>query len=420
MGRRRIAVVGAGIAGLGTAWLLGRCHDVVLFEAGRRLGGHARTVTVPLPGLGPRPVDTGFIVFNRTTYPHLSRLFDHLAVPVHKSSMSFGVSVDGGAIEYGSSSVRSFLAQPGNGLRPAFWRMVQDMARFFRTASADVTRHPAMTVGELLAHRRYGPWFEQHYLLPMSGAIWSTPNARIRAFPAAFLVRFFANHGLLSLSGQHQWWTVTGGSVSYVDRMAAGLAAEIRQQTPVEAVLRTPAGIHVRAGGGEEMYDAVILACHADTALAILKDATRQERRILERIRFRTNRLVLHTDTAMMPRRRACWSSWVALTTTGQASRPPTVSYWMNSLQGLPASLDVIATLNPPPDLDPACILDETTFTHPRYDQAALDALAELASINGRAGTFYCGAWTGNGFHEDGLASAVDIAAQFGIAPAWM
>jgi len=416
----RVAVVGGGIAGLGATWLIGRRHTVVLHEAENRLGGHARTVTVSLPGVGPTPVDTGFIVFNRVTYPHLCGLFDQLEVPVHKSAMSFGVSVDSGAIEYGSRDMRAFLAQPRNAVRPAFWRMVRDIAVFFRTALADTVQRPGMTVGELIERRHYGPWFEHHYLLPMSGAIWSTPESRMRDFPAAFLVRFFANHGLLSFRGQHQWWTVSGGSSCYVAKMAASLSAEIRTKTPVEAVRRTHNGIVLTAGGTEEVYDAIVLACHADTALAILKDATWEERRVLERVRFRANRIVLHTDTRMMPRRRACWSSWVALTRTAGDGGQATVSYWMNSLQGLPGSRAVIATLNPPPSLDPGSILDEITFSHPQYDRAALDAQAALPTINGRAGTWYCGAWTGNGFHEDGLASAVAVARQLDVTPPWM
>ena len=418
--RQRVAVVGAGISGLGAAWLVSQSHDVVLYEAEARLGGHARTVDVDIPPVGVHPVDTGFIVFNRVTYPHLCGLFAHLGIPVQMSCMSFAVSVDDGAIEYGSNGIRAILAQPRNAIRPAWWRMMRDIGEFYRSAVADTRRNPGMSVGEMVARRGYGSWFVRHYLLPMGGAIWSQPDADMLDFPADLLTRFFANHGLLSFSGRHQWWTVTGGSSNYIDRMVDTMATEIRLRSPVRAVRRTEKGIRVVASGKEETYDAIILACHTDTALAILKDAKPEERRILGQIRYGSNRIVLHRDTRMMPRRRACWSSWVSLTRSGGHERAAMVSYWMNSLQGLPGAVVVIVTMNPPPSLDQDTILDETHFSHPRYDRAALDAQEALPTINGHAGTWYCGAWTGNGFHEDGLASAVTVARAFGVIPPWI
>jgi len=411
--------VGAGISGLGAAWLLSRAHDVVLFEAANRLGGHARTLVVGTRGRKV-PVDTGFIVFNRVNYPNLCRLFEHLDVPVRKSCMSFAVSVDGGAIEYGGGRIGAVLGQPANAIRPAFWRMFRDIAVFNRTALADAYAHPGLTLSELIRRRRFGAWFERYYLLPMSGAIWSTPRARMLEFPALALARFFANHGLLSLAGGHQWWTVKGGSRRYVSKMAADMHARTRLGTAVEAVTRRRQGVRVKAAGQEaESFDSVVLACHADTALALLKDATSGERRILGRIPFARNRLVLHTDARLMPRRRACWSSWVYLARSGPDESRASVTYWMNSLQGIANATPLFATLNPPMPLDESRILDEHTFDHPQFDSGAFAAQAQLPSIQGLSDTWYCGAWTGMGFHEDGLASAVRVAENFGVSPPW-
>ena len=417
--RRRIAVIGAGISGLGAAWLLSRAHDVVLFEAADRPGGHARTIRVRI-GSREIAVDTGFIVFNRVNYPNLCRLFERLDVPLMKSDMSFAVSVDDGAIEYSGRNVRALLAQPANAARPAFWRMLRDIAVFNRTALGDCADNPDLTLGELIRRRGLGTWFERYYLLPMSGAIWSTPRLRMLDFPASVLTRFFANHGLLSLTGHHRWWTVSGGSQTYVSRMSAEMEADLRLRAPVEAVTRGPGGIHVRAAGQEaERFDSVVLACHADTTLSLLKDCSANERRVLGGIRFRRNRIVLHTDARSMPRRRACWSSWVYLATSHGNEDQASVTYWMNSLQGIRRDTPLFATLNPPKPIDDATILDEHAFDHPQYDFDAMAAQAALPSIQGVTGTWYCGAWTGTGFHEDGLASAVAVARRLGVQPPW-
>ncbi len=417
--RRRIAVIGAGISGLGAAWLLSRAHDVVLFEAADRPGGHARTVMVRTGGR-EIAVDTGFIVFNRINYPNLCRLFERLDVPLLKSDMSFAISVDGGAIEYGGRNVRAALAQPANAARPAFWRMLRDIAVFNRTALRDSADDPDLTLGELIRRRGLGAWFARYYLLPMSGAIWSTPRARMLDFPAGVLVRFFANHGLLSLTGHHRWWTVAGGSQTYVSRMSADMGADLRLRAPVEAVIRGPDGIRVRADGQEsERFDSVVLACHADTALTLLKDSSANERRVLGGVPFRRNRIVLHTDARSMPRRRACWSSWVYLAASQGDEDQASVTYWMNALQGIPHDTPLFATLNPSMPIDDARILDEHAFDHPQYDFGAIAAQAALPSIQGVTDTWYCGAWTGTGFHEDGLASAVAVARRMGVQPPW-
>ena len=417
--RRRIAVVGGGISGLGAAWLLSRRHDVVLFEADRILGGHARTIVVEAKGR-PMPVDTGFIVFNRVNYPHLCGLFAALDVPVRTSDMSFAVSVDDGAIEYGCRNLRAAFAQGRNGIRPAFWRMFRDIMVFNRKALAVADRDHALSVDGLLRHLKLGPWFSQYYLLAMSGAIWSTSRGRMREFPAGVLARFFDNHGLLSLYGQHQWWTVAGGSQVYVRRMAATMAAEIRLDSPVSAVVRHPDGVDLHAARcGPERFDDVVMACHADTTLALLSDADTVERRILGPIRFRSNRAVLHGDPGQMPKRKACWSSWVYRARSDMREPEASVTYWMNALQGIPEATPLFVTLNPSDALARETVLDEHTVRHPQFDFAAIAAQEAVPSIQGYRGVWYCGAWTRNGFHEDGLASAVAVARRFGIAPPW-
>ena len=419
MERLRIAVVGAGIAGLGAAWLLSRRHDVVLYEANDRLGGHARTVEAPGPH-GPIPVDTGFIVFNHNNYPHLTGLFRYLGVPTKKSDMSFSVTVDNGAVEYGCKTVNAVLAQRANALRPAFWRMIRDIMVFNQTALTVAERNPNMTVDGLIRHQRLGDWFTRYYLLPMSGAIWSTPREQMRSFPAPALARFFENHGLLSLSGQHQWWTIDGGSREYVGRMAATMCAEVRLKAPVARVERSGGGVTVHAASAPaERFDQVVFACHSDQTLRMLGDADLPERRILERVRYQPNHAVLHTDASQMPKRRACWSSWVYQASSKAQENAASVTYWMNTLQGIPEETPLFLTLNPTRPIPEDKIVDEHICHHPQFDLHALAAQAELPSVQGRRGTWFCGAWTRNGFHEDGLASAVAIAERLGVTPPW-
>ena len=419
MDRFRIAVVGGGIAGLGAAWLLSERHDVVLYEADDRLGGHARTIDVPGPN-GAVPVDTGFIVFNHVNYPHLCGLFNHLKVPTKKSDMSFAVSIDQGAIEYSCRTFNTFLAQRSNALRPAFWRMVRDILVFNRDALAVTQRNPRTTIAELIAIQRLGEWFTWYYLLPMSGAIWSTPRDDMMNFPAQTLARFFENHGLLSANGQHQWWTVDGGSWEYVDRVASSMQAEVRLKTPVTAVQRVDDGIRVCALGDEpRRFDHVVLAGHSDQTLGLLADADPAERHILERIRYKPNRAILHTDASQMPKRAACWSSWVYQASSREVERDASVTYWMNSLQGIPKETPLFMTLNPAQEIPEDKILDEHTCHHPQFDLPALAAQADLPSIQGRRGTWFCGAWTRHGFHEDGLSSAVTVAEKLGVGVPW-
>lgn len=406
---RRIAVIGGGISGLGAAHFLADSDHVVLFESETRLGGHARTVFAGRHG--DQPVDTGFIVFNHVNYPRLTALFERLGLETAPSSMSFGASIDGGRIEYGLTDLRTLFAQSRNFARPAFLRMVTDIGRFLRGAQA-ATR-PGQTIGELMEEMALGTWFREYFLTPFSGAIWSTPTTRMLDFPATSLVNFFDNHGLLGLTGQHQWHTVRNGSVNYVSRLTRDLEArgvEIRSGTPVAAVRRNDLGVEVRAKGGEwEGFDEVVFATHSDDTLALLADARIDERAALSAIRYQPNRATLHADERMMPRRRRCWSSWVYSSGRGELPGRIPLTYWMNSLQPIPQDDPMFVTLNAPGAIREEFIYDEATFRHPLYDSAAMAAQARLRAMNGTYRTWYCGAWMGNGFHEDGLASAAEV-----------
>jgi len=407
---QRIAIVGGGISGLSTAWLLAQDHSVTLFEAEARLGGHARTVVAGRRG--DQPVDTGFIVFNYTNYPHLTGLFRDLDVPVIRSDMSFGVSLNGGRIEYALRSADTLFAQRRNLFYPQFYKMIRDILRFNASAEAEVAAAPDLTIGDLVARMGLGSMFRDAYLCPFCGAIWSTPDQGIAAFPAQALVRFMRNHGLMSKGQHHQWWTVEGGSVSYVSRLEAALVRAgvlLRKGTPAEAIRRTAEGVHIHSAGSEpETFDHVILASHPDQSLRMLADADEAERTALSAIRFQPNRTVLHADARVMPRRRKCWSSWVSRGDTGTGAVD--VSYWMNRLQSIPEDDPLFVSLNPTQEIDERLIYDEVSFSHPVFDLAALAAQRQIAAMQGLRNTWFAGAWLRNGFHEDGFASAWRVA----------
>ncbi len=414
----RIAVVGGGIAGLGAAWYLSQSHQVTLFEAAPSLGGHARTVVAGRRG--DQPVDTGFIVFNRVNYPRLSTLFDELDVATVPSSMSFGASIRGGWLEYALADWTAIFAQRRNLARPAFLRMLADIGRFNAHARTALDG-PDMTIGDLTRELRLGDWFRDHYLAPFSGAIWSTPTTRILDFPAEALVRFFENHALMSYGGKHQWETVAGGSRAYVDRLAAALSGrgvDLRPGTPVAAVRRTASGAEVQSARGCETFDEVIFATHSDVTLRLLADPRPVERAALSAIRYQPNEAVLHADPAVMPRRRRCWSSWVYTEGSGGRSERIGLTYWMNSLQPIPADDPMFVTLNPDRPIREELVYDRTMFSHPLYDARTFAAQRALRRINGEARTWYCGAWMHNGFHEDGLQSAWDVVEAISARPA--
>lgn len=405
--RKRIAIVGGGISGLSAAYYLSPFHDITLFEAAPRLGGHARTV---LAGKnGDQPVDTGFIVFNYATYPYLTRLFRDLDVPVIKSEMSFGASINDGELEYGLNTLTAITAQKGNLLRPQFLKMIADIIRFGKRAE-DAAKDDEKTIGELVEELGLGQWFRNNYLMPMCGAIWSTPVAEVDQFPARSLVQFFRNHALLAGAGEHQWWTVKGGSIEYVRRLEAALVARgchIRTKAPVEHVQRDEFGVHIQTEGAElATFDELIFACHSDQTLKILgKNATKAEAAALRSIRYQPNTAVLHCDAGQMPRRKACWSSWSYRSQEGDIG----VTYWMNKLQGIPESDPLFVTLNPSKPIPQNAIYDEVEFQHPVFDKAALKAQQDIRQMQGQNHTWFAGAWNRHGFHEDGIASAMRI-----------
>lgn len=408
---KRIAVIGGGISGMGAAHLLSRSHHVTLFEAEHRLGGHARTV---LAGKrGDQPVDTGFIVYNEVNYPHLTQLFADLGVPTIDSNMSFGASIAGGKLEYGLASVDAIFAQRRNAVDPRFLRMLRDINRFNTRAGA-LSETSDVSVGDFLQLLGTGRWFRDHYLLPFTGAIWSTPLERMAEFPAQALVRFMKNHGLMGYNDQHQWRTVQGGSIQYVERLQAsmeGAGVDIRLGAVVSAVSRNDAGALVTSKGGvPEAFDQVVFACHSDQALSMLADASEHERASLSAIRYQPNTAVLHADASMMPKRKKVWSSWSYCEAATGAQDQIDLTYWMNLLQSIPQDDPLFITLNSNRPIREELIYDTNTFMHPVFDIAALKAQSRIAELNGANGTWFCGAWMKNGFHEDGLASAVDVA----------
>ena len=416
---QRVAIIGGGISGLASAYLGAAHHAVTLYEAAPRLGGHARTIVAGQNG--DQPVDTGFIVFNYANYPHLTRMFQHLDVPVAKSDMSFGASINDGQIEYGLRDLRALTAQRRNLFRPGFVGMLRDILRFNAKAEA-LAQEDSATIGELMDDLRLGHWFQRYYLMPICGAIWSTPPSEIRGFPARSLLQFFRNHALLSAGGQHQWWTVDGGSAEYVRRLEhflRGHGVAIRQGIAVKAVVRDGAQVTVHSDAGtQEQFDQVIFACHSDQALRLLTQPTPQENAALGAIRFQDNQMFLHHDEGQMPQRKAAWSSWVYKADTTRPQPAVGVTYWMNRLQNIPDHDPLFVSLNPATEVPQHLIYDQTTFRHPVFDGPALAAQRQLQQLQGQNGTWFAGAYTRHGFHEDGFASAARIARMMERQPA--
>jgi len=412
----RIAVVGGGVSGLSAAWLLSEKYSVTLFEAGPYVGGHTNTVDAEVGGIR-HPVDTGFLVHNDLTYPNLVQLFRHLDVPVHASDMTFSVSLAQPDLEWAGTSLGTVFAQRRNLMRPAFLGMLRDILRFNRHAARYLARcGPYALLGDLLDDEGYGQAMRDWYLLPMAGASWSTPPSMVLQQPARTFLSFCLNHRLLQVAGRPQWKTVKGGARQYVNAMLPRIA-EVRVSSAVHTVKRLADGVEVRSAGHVDRYDAVVLACHAPTSLAML-DASEDERDVLSRVRYQPNVAVLHTDTALLPRRRAVWSAWNYLAGP-TADAPMSVSYLLNHLQPLPFKQPVIVTLNPQQEPAASSVLGRYEYEHPILDADTVVAQGQLAGIQGRARTWFCGAWTGYGFHEDGLASAIRVAADFGVSPPW-
>jgi len=430
MSQPRLAIIGTGIAGLGCAHFLQRDYDLTLFESADYIGGHTNTVTATEPGTGRSvPIDTGFMVFNHPTYPLLTRLFRELNVATKKTDMSFSVRHADSGLEFCGSSLNHLFAQRKNLLRPRFYRMLFAIDRFNREAVAALA-DPASPIateslGVYVKRRAYGDDFFNLYLVPMSSAVWSTPPEKMLAFPAAALLRFFQNHGFLGLSTQHQWWTVDGGSKSYVAPLTAPFREKIRLNSAATGVIRTPRGVTVTtATGTARTFDKVILACHGDQALRLLQNPTDAEHRLLSAFHYQPNTATLHTDASVMPRTRLAWSAWNYEIARDEAGAVSTAThYWMNKLQGVSDRENYFVTINRPESIAPEKVLRRIAYEHPLFSLAATAAQAELPALNqsalGTTGTFFAGAWQRYGFHEDGLLSAHRLAAQILARDPW-
>ncbi|MCW4149806.1 FAD-dependent oxidoreductase [Halomonas sp. 18H] len=414
---QRIAVIGSGIAGMAAAWYLSQRHRVTLFEAGPRLGGHTATVDVTLEGQ-PYAVDTGFIVFNDRTYPHFQRLLAALGVESQPTEMSFSVHETRRDFEYNGHTLTSLFAQRRNLFKPSFLGLLRDILRFNREATRELSEQRLaenLTLGEYLDARGYGQAFQDRYLLPMGAAIWSASIEDLRQFPLRFFVRFFHHHGLLSVTQRPQWYTIVGGSRAYIPALTAPYAERIHLDTPVLGVRRHAEQAEVRTAAGRQHFDQVVLACHADQALAVLEDPSDAEREILGALPYQDNSVVLHTDTRLLPRRPRAWAGWnYRLDGRGREARA-SVTYNMNILQRLQAPKTLCVTLNDDDAMAPETILGQYRYAHPRFTLAGQAAQQRHAEISGPRGlTHYCGAYWRNGFHEDGVWSALRVARALG------
>ena len=419
----RIGVVGGGIGGLGAAWLLDRRYEVTLLERNAHVGGHAHTLDVG-EGVESVPVDVGFMVFDRYNYPLLCALFAYLGVESEPSAVSFAASLDDGRIEYASTNLNTLFGQRRNLLDPRFLRMLAEIWRFNAAARAFVDSNPGdtLTLGDFLKRGHYSKRFADHYLLPVAAAIWSCPVQDMRSFPFLSFARFLANHGLLNLVGRPRWGRVRGGSRTYVERLLAQFRGVCLTQTPVKRVRRLGEGVLVETAAGERLtFDAVVLACHAGESLSLIDQPTPLERELLGAFQYRRNRAYLHSDARLMPRHRRVWAAWNYLRAPGEdPARPVTLTYWLNSLQDLPAGRELFLTLNPlePPRLD--TILAELEYDHPLFEARASAAQRRMAEIQGKDRLWFSGAWLGHGLHEDGLRAAVEVARGLGVQPPWI
>src|SRR3984885_10928782 len=410
-----IAVIGTGISGMSAAWLLSQRHDVTVYEQENRLGGHSHTVDAPGAN-GNTPVDTGFIVYNDRNYPNLVALFEHLKVPTKASEMSFAVSVDEGALEYGTTTFGQLIAQKRNVIRPRFWSMLNDLMRFYREApSFQEAGDRVASLGDYLDRGRYGRAFQDDHLLPMAAAIWSTPAGRVRDYPAAAMIRFCDNHGLLKVSGRPEWRTVDGGSREYVSRLTAAYADRVHVGRGVRQVSRSSGGVAITDASGETArFDHLVFATHADQALAILSDPSPDERALLGAFQYTRNETILHTDAALMPKRKAIWPSWNYAANSGESAAPPCVTYWMNRLQSIPEDNPLFVTLNPVKPPRPDSVIRTELYEHPVFDEAAIRAQRPIWKMQGRRNSWFCGAYFGSGFHEDGIQAGMAVAEALG------
>jgi predicted NAD/FAD-binding protein len=429
---QRIAVLGTGISGMAAAWLLGERHQVTVYEKASRIGGHSNTVNVESAG-GQIAVDTGFIVYNEHCYPNLTAMFRHFDVQTRETDMSLSVSLDDGALEYAGNDLNSLFAQRRNLLSPRFWLMLRDLVRFYREAPAQLGKFNGVSIGDWLDARSFGQAFRDDHLMPMAASIWSAPAARLLDYPAEAFVQFCENHGLLKLSNRPLWRTVSGGSIEYVKKLTAGFNKHIRVRPEAVSLSRlapTAAGssaigssnrgersdagsIAVRSARGDvEHYDAVVIATHADEALALLDDPSSEESALLGAFRYSQNRALLHGDTSLMPQRRKVWSSWNYVGRRPSAAL--SLTYWMNRLQHIDPTVPLFVTLNPERAPAQELLHYETEYTHPIFNLGTLAAQQRLWHLQGQRNTWFCGSYFGAGFHEDGLQAGLAVAEQLG------
>lgn len=410
---KKIAVIGSGIAGLTAAHYLSSQYQVHLFEANDYIGGHTHTVDVTVEAV-PCAVDTGFIVFNDRTYPNFMRLLNELAVPFQKTEMSFSVRNDAMGLEYNGHTLDTLFAQRKNLVSPRFLRMLMDIVRFNRQVKKGAAAQTWQTIGEYLDAHRFGPFFRDNYLFPMVAAIWSMGLDDIRQFPLPFFVRFFDNHGLLNLKDRPQWYTITGGSRSYIPKITARYAERIHLSSPVKKLTRDPTGICVATDTDEQMFDHVIAACHADQALSMLDSPTQVETQVLESLPFIDNQVVLHTDTRILPRTPKAWASW-NYNISADHTTQTTLTYNMNILQRLDLPATCLVTLNQ--KIMAPNVLQQFFYAHPAYTPATINAQQQWEHISGPGGLHFCGAYWFNGFHEDGVKSALRVCEALGVTP---
>jgi uncharacterized protein len=420
----KIAIVGSGISGLAAAHALQGGANITLFEAGSYFGGHTHTVDITLPtanGSVTHGIDTGFLVFNERTYPHLIQLFADLDVKTAKSDMSFSVQVPqkNGALEWSGSNLSTVFAQRSNLVNPRFWRMLRDLMRFNKLATS-IAESGADTqlmqpLEAFLQENRFSTEFRDWYLLPMLGCIWSCPTEQMLQFPVATMVRFCHNHGLLQVNDRPQWWTVAGGAKHYVEKIVANIADK-RLNTPVHCIARDGRGTHIVTDAGSERFDKVIIATHSDQALSMLQQPSHGETQALSAINYQANTAVLHTDASVLPQRKAAWAAWNYERVQSDPEQPDNASvclhYLINKLQPIPFEQPVVVSLNPTKPIAPEHVLGTFDYAHPVFDLAAIKAQASIPALQGQQNTYFCGAWTGYGFHEDGLKSGMAAAKQ--------
>lgn len=410
----KIAIIGSGISGLSSAYFLKDKHDITLYEKNSYLGGHSCTIDANISGKEV-PIDIGFIVFNFKNYPNLTNFFKHLKVPIAKSDMSFGVTVENGDLEYGTSNLLTLFGQPRNLISLRFWIMLRDIFKF--NLGAKEYKNDKITLAEMLDELGFSQWFKDYYICAMGASIWSCSHKEILDFPVSSFIRFFENHGLLTLTKQPQWYTVKGGSKEYVKRLSRDFADKAKLSNPVQKIIRQNDKIIViDSKGVADEYDHVIMASHSDQTLQMIENPTNNEKKILSAIKYHPNKVYLHSDKSFMQKNKRTWASWVYQSESSDGSEL-NLTYWMNNLQPLKTKKDIFVTLNPTRE-PKGEIYYQTTFDHPLFDEDAVEAQSFIDQIQGKDKIWYAGAWQGYGFHEDGLKSAIKICKQLdGVIP---